>query len=139
MAIAGQRTERYVHISSRIKYRVANSTIAPTESKSKTAVPAVASLDAFPALGSTRTTTTELPSHPRDIKTTDDPPKKEKRRQGKRRDREHRLDGLIRGYIGAEYECPLGHRFLSCGDGRICKIGHKGHPKVYDISQHDNF
>ncbi|KAI8138474.1 hypothetical protein BJV82DRAFT_523368 [Fennellomyces sp. T-0311] len=104
---------------------------APAESKSKAAVPAVASLDAFPALGSTRTATTEPANLPREVKVTDDPPKKEKRRQSKRRDREHRLDGLIRGYIGAEYECPLGHRFLSCGDGRICKIGHKGHPKEH--------
>ena len=112
------------------------------ENKTKAAIPTVANLDAFPALGSSRTTTEpnsavssaqqqqeikgEAPSFP-----SPQPAKKEKRRRdGKRRDREHRLEGLIRGYVGAEYECPLGHRFLSCGDGRICKLGHKGHPKV---------
>ena len=109
------------------------------DNKAKTTVPTVANLDAFPALGSSRTTIEPNPAAvQQEIKgeETSLPPashsaKKEKRRRdGKRRDREHRLEGLIRGYVGAEYECPLGHRFLSCGDGRICKLGHKGHPKV---------
>ncbi|CAO3620017.1 unnamed protein product [Cunninghamella blakesleeana] len=58
---------------------------------------------------------------------------KDERRRERRR-HERRLEGQIRGFLGAEYECPRGHRFLSCGDGRVCKLGHKGHPK-----QHGNY
>ncbi|CAG8561680.1 2805_t:CDS:10 [Ambispora leptoticha] len=32
-----------------------------------------------------------------------------------------------RGYVGVEYECPNGHRFMSCGDGQVCKRGHINH------------
>lgn len=101
------------------------------------------SLEAFPALGTVtrgstsnivtapvNTASSSLPETKRNEETTPVPKKERRRRDGRRRDREHRLEGLIRGYVGAEYECPHGHRFLSCGDGRICKIGHKGHPKV---------
>ncbi|KAI9468670.1 hypothetical protein BDB00DRAFT_863586 [Zychaea mexicana] len=114
--------------------------VAITESRTKAVVPPVANLDAFPVLGSSRTSTEPSPAiaqapPQQEVKVADNPPpppKKEKRRRdAKRKDREHRLDGLIRGYVGAEYECPLGHRFLSCGDGRICKLGHKGHPKEH--------
>lgn len=94
----------------------------------------IASLDAFPSLADSR----NMP----DVPTTKLVPKiaeetqRKKKREGKRRDRDHRLEGLIRGYFGAEYECPQGHRFLSCGEGKVCKLGHKGHPKV---RQHFNF
>ncbi|ORZ18541.1 hypothetical protein BCR42DRAFT_477684 [Absidia repens] len=59
----------------------------------------------------------------------DDRRKERRRRDGKRGG--YRLEGLIRGFLGAEYECPHGHRFLSCGDGKVCKVGHKGHPKTH--------
>ncbi|ORY92207.1 hypothetical protein BCR43DRAFT_446054 [Syncephalastrum racemosum] len=87
----------------------------------------IASLDAFPSLAASR----NMP----DVPATKPTPKvveetqRKKKREGKRRDRDHRLEGLIRGYFGAEYECPQGHRFLSCGEGKVCKLGHKGHPK----------
>ncbi|CAG8434596.1 6983_t:CDS:10 [Ambispora gerdemannii] len=32
-----------------------------------------------------------------------------------------------RGYVGVEYECPNGHRFMSCGEGQVCKHGHINH------------
>ncbi|KAG0172049.1 Protein smg8 [Apophysomyces sp. BC1021] len=86
-------------------------------------LPPISSLEAFPALG-----TTPIGEVP---KTVEEPKKEKRRRDTRRRDKEHRLEGLIRGYVGAEYECPLGHRFLSCADGRVCKLGHKGHPKEH--------
>ncbi|CAG8613753.1 4507_t:CDS:2, partial [Acaulospora morrowiae] len=36
---------------------------------------------------------------------------------------------MLRGYLGVEYECPIGHRFMSCGQGHVCKLGHAGHIK----------
>ncbi|RHZ67011.1 hypothetical protein Glove_303g96 [Diversispora epigaea] len=35
----------------------------------------------------------------------------------------------LKGYIGVEYECPIGHRFMSCRKGQVCKLGHAGHIK----------
>ncbi|CAJ0828151.1 11097_t:CDS:10 [Entrophospora sp. SA101] len=35
----------------------------------------------------------------------------------------------LKGYVGIEYECPLGHRFMSCGDRQIYKLGHSSHIK----------
>ncbi|CAG8442168.1 1318_t:CDS:10 [Diversispora eburnea] len=35
----------------------------------------------------------------------------------------------LKGYLGVEYECPIGHRFMSCGKGQVCKLGHAGHIK----------
>ncbi|KAI7873771.1 hypothetical protein K492DRAFT_215133 [Lichtheimia hyalospora FSU 10163] len=115
------------------------------EIKSKSTSSPLTNLEAFPALGTIATTargttsnivtapvttvSSSLPDTKKHEETTTVPKKERRRRDGRRRDREHRLEGLIRGYVGAEYECPHGHRFLSCGDGRICKIGHKGHPK----------
>lgn len=114
------------------------------EIKSKSTSSPLTNLEAFPALGTVtatgstsnivtapvNTVSSSLPETKRHEETPTVPKKERRRRDGRRRDREHRLEGLIRGYVGAEYECPHGHRFLSCGDGRICKIGHKGHPKV---------
>lgn len=108
---------------------------------STVAVPAVvASLEAFPALGSnptTTTTTTPSTTHvttPSSNATTPQTPPTRQlfdtRRRNKHRSRD-RIQGLIRGYVGAEYECPHGHRFLSCGEGRVCKLGHAGHPKEH--------
>ncbi|KAI8071337.1 hypothetical protein BC940DRAFT_344983 [Gongronella butleri] len=111
----------------------------------------VAPLDAFPALGSLP----KAPVAPTTAKTSESKPqietstplpvttvttqssastthhraaKREKRQRG---DKRSRLENQIRGFLGAEYECPKGHRFLSCGDGRVCKLGHKGHPKEH--------
>ncbi|CAG8490317.1 1111_t:CDS:10, partial [Acaulospora colombiana] len=36
---------------------------------------------------------------------------------------------MLKGYLGVEYECPIGHRFMSCGRGQVCKLGHAGHIK----------
>lgn len=102
------------------------------------AAPIVASLEAFPALGSNPglTTTTPTATLPTSTQTTA-PASNTSNRQlfDTRRRRHHRsrdrVQGLIRGYIGAEYECPHGHRFLSCGEGRVCKLGHAGHPKEH--------
>ncbi|KAL1925434.1 uncharacterized protein VTP21DRAFT_317 [Calcarisporiella thermophila] len=38
-------------------------------------------------------------------------------------------DMTLRTYVGVEYECPQGHRFLSCSGGTICKLGHTNHSK----------
>ncbi|GAN00747.1 hypothetical protein MAM1_0002d00169 [Mucor ambiguus] len=104
----------------------------------------VASLEAFPALGSnpTPSTTGTTSAHMATLTNTSvsstattpqTPPARQlfdsrRRKQHRSRDR---IQGLIRGYVGAEYECPHGHRFLSCGEGRICKLGHAGHPKEH--------
>lgn len=103
----------------------------------------VASLEAFPALGSNPTTTTTpsttatthmaASSNTSTATTPQTPPTRQlfdTRRKRHHRSRD-RIQGLIRGYVGAEYECPHGHRFLSCGEGRICKLGHAGHPKEH--------
>lgn len=100
--------------------------------------PIVASLEAFPALGSnpvpaaTTTSTALNQSSALSSPTTNSSSKQlfdtRRRRHHRMRDR---LQGLIRGYVGAEYECPHGHRFLSCGEGRVCKLGHVGHPKEH--------
>lgn len=110
------------------------------------AAPVVASLEAFPALGSnpvstgtapaTFTTTSAMPSAISTATITATPPAPPTRQLfDTRRKRHHRardrIQGLIRGYVGAEYECPNGHRFLSCGEGRVCKLGHAGHPKEH--------
>ncbi|ORE21948.1 hypothetical protein BCV71DRAFT_273060 [Rhizopus microsporus] len=98
--------------------------------------PTAASLEAFPALGtnpppvSTPAITPEIP-----VKQLFEAKENSNSRGSSRRRRYNRmrdrLQGLIRGYIGAEYECAQGHRFLSCGEGRVCKIGHAGHPKEH--------
>ncbi|KAI8642020.1 hypothetical protein BD408DRAFT_344952 [Parasitella parasitica] len=93
--------------------------------------PVVASLEAFPALGSNPPPAAVSTS----IMTVSTAAAAAPARQlfDARRKRHHRsrdrIQGLIRGYVGAEYECPHGHRFLSCGEGRVCKLGHAGHPK----------
>jgi hypothetical protein len=99
--------------------------------------PVVASLEAFPVLGSNPgpPTTTPITTPVVTLPTT--PASNASNRQlfDTRRKRHHRsrdrVQGLIRGYVGAEYECPHGHRFLSCGEGRVCKLGHAGHPKEH--------
>ncbi|KAI8051069.1 uncharacterized protein B0P05DRAFT_480258 [Gilbertella persicaria] len=90
----------------------------PTPPKSSPQTSAVASLEAFPALGTN-------PTHSTPTKQLFDTRRK---RHNRARDR---IQGLVRGYLGAEYECPQGHRFLSCGEGRVCKLGHVGHPKEH--------
>ncbi|KAL7334063.1 hypothetical protein PS15p_202883 [Mucor circinelloides] len=106
------------------------------------AAPVVASLEAFPALGSnptpsTGTTSSSSPAPSNTSVSTATTPQTPPTRQlfDTRRKKHHRsrdrIQGLIRGYVGAEYECPHGHRFLSCGEGRICKLGHAGHPKEH--------
>ncbi|KAI7892705.1 uncharacterized protein EV154DRAFT_537337 [Mucor mucedo] len=98
----------------------------------------VASLEAFPALGSTpQLPTVSIPSTKVSNVVTTPTTNNVNNRQlfDTRRRRNHRvrdrIQGLIRGYVGAEYECPHGHRFLSCGEGRVCKLGHVGHPKEH--------
>ncbi|KAI8985400.1 hypothetical protein BDB01DRAFT_842883 [Pilobolus umbonatus] len=100
-----------------------------TPSKSVVESPPVPSLIAFPALG----TNPSSPSASTPINNTPPAPKqlfdtRRRRRHDRMRDR---LQRLIRGYVGAEYECPQGHRFLSCGDGRVCRLGHASHPKEH--------
>ncbi|KAI8879952.1 hypothetical protein K501DRAFT_192408 [Backusella circina FSU 941] len=93
------------------------------------------SLEAFPALGKA-----PAPAAPAPAAAAAVPPIRpvlekrnnngnNRRRRGERKRR--RPVGVIRGYIGAEYECPHGHRFMSCGDGRVCKVGHASHPKEH--------
>ncbi|KAI8099957.1 uncharacterized protein BX664DRAFT_254105 [Halteromyces radiatus] len=89
------------------------------------------SMESFPSLHTTKTA--PIVPNLKSIATTtpSKSSKDERRKERRRRDgkRSYRLEGQIRGFLGAEYECPQGHRFLSCGDGRVCKLGHKGHPK----------
>lgn len=100
----------------------------------------MANLDAFPALGTAAKTKPAVPApKPQLVYDIQSGKKEKRRRDGKRRDH-HRLEGQIRGFLGAEYECPLGHRFMSCGNGKICKLGHKDHPKVrcFSIVREEN-
>ncbi|KAI9310227.1 hypothetical protein BX666DRAFT_1870497 [Dichotomocladium elegans] len=101
--------------------------------KAKSPAPLLTNLGAFPALGATTAepTGTVVPTETKAHNEHGMTKRERRRRDGKRKEREHRLEGQVRGYVGAEYECPLGHRFLSCGEGRVCKIGHKGHPKEH--------
>ncbi|SAL96989.1 hypothetical protein [Absidia glauca] len=116
-----------------------NTAVSSATAKSPPPPPPAASTEAFPALSTTKAApvipasgTPALPSvpsphhHPKP--TRDDRRRERRRRDGKRG---YRLEGQIRGFLGVEYECPSGHRFLSCGDGRVCKLGHKGHPKTH--------
>lgn len=115
--------------------------VAPKPAPVNTPAPIVASLEAFPALGanpvqSTTSTTTPAVVHPPPAVAVNTPTNPSGRQLfDTRRKRHHRardrILGLIRGYVGAEYECPHGHRFLSCGEGRVCKLGHAGHPKEH--------
>jgi hypothetical protein len=99
--------------------------------------PIVASLEAFPALGSNPVPSSTSTAAPATNQPSLVSPSTNGNKQlfDTRRKRHHRmrdrLQGLIRGYLGAEYECPHGHRFLSCGEGRVCKLGHTGHPKEH--------
>ncbi|CEP18493.1 hypothetical protein [Parasitella parasitica] len=99
--------------------------------------PTVASLEAFPALGSNPIAAANSTTNTATASAAPPPPAAAPTRQlfDTRRKRHHRyrdrIQGLIRGYVGAEYECPHGHRFLSCGEGRVCKLGHTGHPKEH--------
>lgn len=102
-----------------------------------TSAPVVASLEAFPALGSNPTPATapftpvqSLPASNANNNNNNNKQLFDTRRRRHHRARD-RIQGLIRGYVGAEYECPHGHRFLSCGEGRVCKLGHAGHPKEH--------
>ncbi|KAI9365907.1 hypothetical protein BD770DRAFT_312687 [Pilaira anomala] len=102
--------------------RAPNPTVAPI---------VVASLAAFPALGSEPTKATapvKAPVTPSPSSNNRQLFDTRRRRNDRRRDR---VQGLIRGYVGVEYECPHGHRFLSCGEGRVCKLGHASHPKEH--------
>ncbi|KAI8348837.1 hypothetical protein EDC96DRAFT_554717 [Choanephora cucurbitarum] len=91
----------------------------PSPAPPKPVVASAISLEAFPALGSNPTPSSTQPKQLFDTR---------RKRNQRTRDR---MQGLVRGYIGAEYECPHGHRFLSCGEGRVCKLGHAGHPKEH--------
>ncbi|KAI9483418.1 MAG: hypothetical protein EXX96DRAFT_141612 [Benjaminiella poitrasii] len=120
----------------------------PPLAKPKPAPVSVAPLDAFPALGTNLTSATSVAASNTPTATstsatsiatptaTPTTPNLSNRQLFDTRRRRHnrgreRLQGLVRGYVGAEYECPFGHRFLSCGDGRVCKLGHTGHPKEH--------
>lgn len=37
---------------------------------------------------------------------------------------------LIKAYMGMEYECPLGHRFICSGPDRLVKVSNNGVVKV---------
>lgn len=55
------------------------------------------------------------------------PPPPEVKREGRRRrrgDKSGQANKTVHCYLHLEYECPLGHRFMSCGDGKVCKHGH---------------
>ena len=39
-------------------------------------------------------------------------------------------DVTIRAYIGCEYECPRGHRFLCSSPNHVIRVGPNGVPKV---------
>jgi protein SMG8 len=39
----------------------------------------------------------------------------------------------MRVFIGMEYECPLGHRFICSGPDRIVRVSSNGTVKVLDI------
>ncbi|KAI9250403.1 hypothetical protein EDC94DRAFT_637082 [Helicostylum pulchrum] len=109
-------------------------------SNNTTSAPVVASLEAFPVLGSkpqpsvTSAVSPAKASNSASLVPTHTPVNTRQlfdtRRKRSNRVRE-RVYGLIRGYVGAEYECPHGHRFLSCGEGRVCKLGHASHPKEH--------
>ncbi|KAG2237094.1 hypothetical protein INT48_004595 [Thamnidium elegans] len=109
-------------------------------SNNTVSTPVVASLEAFPVLGSkpqpsvTSAASPAKASHSASLIPTHTPVHTRQlfdtRRKRSNRTRE-RVYGLIRGYVGAEYECPHGHRFLSCGEGRVCKLGHASHPKEH--------
>lgn len=112
--------------------------VAPKPAPVNTPAPIVASLEAFPALGANPvqpTTSTPAVVHQPAVVNTSTNPSGSRQLFDTRRKRHHRardrIQGLIRGYVGAEYECPHGHRFLSCGEGRVCKLGHAGHPKEH--------
>lgn len=115
-----------------------NTTTTKSNSNS-TPTPVVASLEAFPALGSNpQPSTISVPSaksSSSNVLPLANTNANSRQLFDTRRRRNHRVrdrvQGLIRGYVGAEYECPHGHRFLSCGEGRVCKLGHVGHPKEH--------
>lgn len=94
----------------------------------------IVSLEAFPALGTNPTPASTNSNSSLTATTSNSNYQKQLfdtfKRRRYHRSRE-RIQGLIRGYIGAEYECPNGHRFFSCGEGRVCKLGHSGHPKEH--------
>ncbi|KAI9257912.1 hypothetical protein BY458DRAFT_518492 [Sporodiniella umbellata] len=91
-------------------------------------VAASVSLVGFPALGSTPAAASTPAVITRQLFQHKEVNVKKHQRHNKARDR---VRGLVRGYVGAEYECAQGHRFLSCGDGRVCKLGHASHPKEH--------
>ena len=46
------------------------------------------------------------------------------------------IDGIpVRAFIGMEYECPCGHRFISSGPDRLVKVSSSGNVKV----KYENF
>lgn len=44
-------------------------------------------------------------------------------------------DATIRVYIGCEYECPRGHRFLCASPNHVIRVGPNGSVKVRFFSQ----
>jgi hypothetical protein len=89
----------------------------------------VPSYEMFPALGASRQSEA---SERADVKPKVDTsavsaPAPETKRDGRRRrrgDKSSHSNKAIHCYLHLEYECPLGHRFMSCGDGKVCKHGH---------------
>ncbi|KAK9764138.1 hypothetical protein K7432_008616 [Basidiobolus ranarum] len=69
----------------------------------------------------------------------DDKPRRSRRNRRNRGVGKHGRDGRSKpnGYLGIEYECPLGHRFLSCGSGRVCKLGHTEMEEAHSLIEQD--
>lgn len=95
----------------------------------------VPSYDMFPALGS-GARLADAPERPTAKPKSDSatavpagiPAQPENKRESRRRRRGDKATGqsskYVHCYLHLEYECPLGHRFMSCGDGKVCKHGH---------------
>lgn len=93
----------------------------------------IPSYEMFPALGSARQSDTPERSNFKPkmettlLATSPTPPQPEVKRDGRRRrrgDKAGQSNKTVHCYLHLEYECPLGHRFMSCGDGKVCKHGH---------------
>ncbi|KAG2173460.1 hypothetical protein INT44_008812 [Umbelopsis vinacea] len=69
------------------------------------------------------------------------PAQTENKREGRRRRRGDKAVGqsnkMVHCYLHLEYECPLGHRFMSYGDGKVFKHGHAKQESAKRLFQQD--
>ncbi|CAO3691432.1 unnamed protein product [Umbelopsis ramanniana] len=108
----------------------------------------VPSYDMFPALGS-GARLADAPERPTAKPKSDSatavpagiPAQPENKRESRRRRRGDKATGqsskYVHCYLHLEYECPLGHRFMSCGDGKVCKHGHVKQESAKRLLQQD--